>query len=300
MNKKLLFVLSMLLPLAINAQIKVLDANSMPKPQPKPVPKYDSLSNMYLQNLNQLVGQTLFLNSNKGASYSYRQSLYDKPNPDVFEKEVNFNTYFHHYFYVKSVNSTYVELVDTTLNKTLYLHHKYNDECFGKFLVVGYYEKMKKEFIGKSFYFLSDETSDNYSKIPAMTIFKCTDVYASPSPFIAFELGNFFLLKATVENPKYGKLIVNVISRPPKSNTLSEFISVKDYNRLVKKYGKVNGRMVAEHSISIGMTKSMVLDSWGDPDEINVTSRRTGSEQWIYGNHYLYFRNGKLVDRQVF
>ena len=135
------------------AEYPVLDANTIPKPEPKPVPKYDSLSNMYLQNLKQLVGQTLFLNSNKGARYSYKQSLYDKPNPDVFEEEVNFNTYFHHYFYVKSVNSTYVELVDTTLNKTLYLHHKYNDECFGKFLVVGYYEKMKKEFIGKSFYY---------------------------------------------------------------------------------------------------------------------------------------------------
>lgn len=298
--KKVLVLILLLLSVVANAQVKVLDADAIPKPQPKEVPKYDSLSNMYFQNLKQLVGQTLFLNSNNGARYSYEQSLFDTPSPGVFEKEVNFSTYYHHYFYVKSVNSTYVELVDTALNKTLYLHHKYNDECFEKFLVVGYYEKMKKEFIGKSFYFLSDETSQNYSKIPAMTIFKCTDVYASPSPFIAFELGNFFILKASVENPKYGKLIVNVISRPPRSNTLSEFISVTAYNKLVKKYGKVNGRKVAEHIAEIGMTKSMVLDAWGAPDKINETSGRSGSEQWIYGNHYLYFKNGRLVDRQRF
>ena len=43
----------------------------------------------------------------------------------------------------------------------------------------------------------------------------------------------------------------------------------------------------------------MALESWGQPDDIN---RSVGSwgvhEQWVYGDEYLYFENGKLTSWQ--
>lgn len=305
--KKVAFVLwSLLLPFTVNAQVNVLNLD--PKPKPAAIEKYDSLSNICYSNFEQLVGQTIFINGREGASRSSKKCLYDTPNPQpgVLGDEVNYNTYYHHYFYVKSKTSNYLELVDTTSNKTLYLFRKYTDDCYDKFLVVGYYEKMKKMFIGKTFYCTDDYShfqtvdGDRINNIQFKVPFKCIDVYASPSPFSAAELGNYFYLKAIVESSKYGKLIVNIMYRNPKINTISGFISVNEFNKLVRKYGQVNGRKVAEHRVDIGMTKSMVRDAWGAPERINETSSRSGSEQWIYGNHYIYFRNGRVVDMQRF
>lgn len=68
----------------------------------------------------------------------------------------------------------------------------------------------------------------------------------------------------------------------------------------VKKYGKKWGTTVAEKMIQIGMTKEMVIDSWGQPDDINRTVGSWGThEQWVYGvGQYLYFENGKLTSWQ--
>jgi hypothetical protein len=47
------------------------------------------------------------------------------------------------------------------------------------------------------------------------------------------------------------------------------------------------------------MTKDMVIDSWGKPEDINrtVTSSYI-HEQWVYGSRYLYFENGTLTSFQ--
>ena len=72
---------------------------------------------------------------------------------------------------------------------------------------------------------------------------------------------------------------------------------VKD---IFKKYGKKWGKLVSEKKIMIGMTKEMVLDSWGKPKDINRTVGEWGvHEQWIYSlDTYLYFENGKLTSWQ--
>jgi hypothetical protein len=51
-----------------------------------------------------------------------------------------------------------------------------------------------------------------------------------------------------------------------------------------------------EGVIAIGWTTRMVLDSWGEPDDIRTTvTRTTRSEQWFYGGGaYVYFENGRV------
>jgi hypothetical protein len=74
-------------------------------------------------------------------------------------------------------------------------------------------------------------------------------------------------------------------------------------DNLLFKYRKSKFKnAISKNKIAIGMTKEMVIDSWGDPENIN---RDVGSwgihEQWIYNSTYLYFENGKLTafqDRQ--
>ena len=66
-----------------------------------------------------------------------------------------------------------------------------------------------------------------------------------------------------------------------------------------EKYGNKYGPLVEQNKIKIGMTKEMVEDSWGKPDDINRTVGSWGvHEQWVYGSTYLYFENGKLTSFQ--
>ena len=51
----------------------------------------------------------------------------------------------------------------------------------------------------------------------------------------------------------------------------------------------------------IGMTQKQAEASrWGAPDSINSTMDASGvREQWVYGNNYLYFKNGRLTSIQT-
>jgi hypothetical protein len=69
--------------------------------------------------------------------------------------------------------------------------------------------------------------------------------------------------------------------------------------RLLKKYGGSIGEKIIKGEIWLGMTNEMVQDSWGKPRSVN---RSVGSwgihEQWVYGNSYIYIRNGTLTSWQ--
>jgi DNA repair exonuclease SbcCD ATPase subunit len=56
---------------------------------------------------------------------------------------------------------------------------------------------------------------------------------------------------------------------------------------------------ILKHHLAIGMTKEMVIDSWGKPDEVNRTVGSWGvHEQWVYGETYLYIENDTLTSFQ--
>ena len=70
-------------------------------------------------------------------------------------------------------------------------------------------------------------------------------------------------------------------------------------DRLIEKYGKRYGELVYNKNIALGMTKNMVIDCIGNPDDINKTIGAWGvHEQWVYRHKYLYFENGKLTSWQ--
>jgi uncharacterized protein YgiM (DUF1202 family) len=60
---------------------------------------------------------------------------------------------------------------------------------------------------------------------------------------------------------------------------------------------------IIEGTVSIGMTREMVIASWGEPGDINRTVTGSSvSEQWVYGTipnqQYLYFENGLMTTFQ--
>jgi hypothetical protein len=57
---------------------------------------------------------------------------------------------------------------------------------------------------------------------------------------------------------------------------------------------------VEQRKIMIGMTREQASLSWGEPDKVNKSVGSWGvKEQWVYGNQYLYFTNGRLDSFQT-
>lgn len=88
---------------------------------------------------------------------------------------------------------------------------------------------------------------------------------------------------------------VEKIKREARFNALRDE-SEKRLKYLVEKFGEQDGRRVFDKSIWIGMTESMLIESRGQPKEINTTVTKYGtSKQFVYGNgRYVYVENGKV------
>jgi hypothetical protein len=83
-------------------------------------------------------------------------------------------------------------------------------------------------------------------------------------------------------------------SKPYLESLKKEIIKQKAV--FVKKYGPINGEKVAKGLIWIGMTEAMLLDSWGQPEDINTTvTKYSTRKQYVYGSgRYVYVENGKV------
>jgi len=57
--------------------------------------------------------------------------------------------------------------------------------------------------------------------------------------------------------------------------------------------------LMRRRKVQIGMTKEQVTLSWGKPERINRTVGKWGeSEQWVYGDTYLYFEKDIMTSFQ--
>ncbi|GAB2488444.1 SH3 domain-containing protein [Algoriphagus taiwanensis] len=81
---------------------------------------------------------------------------------------------------------------------------------------------------------------------------------------------------------------------------LKEIIESKNQERLenlTQRFGKSAAEKIFKKSIWIGMTEEMLLESWGNPIDINRTVlRNLVKKQYVYPNYkYVYLENGKVT-----
>lgn len=71
----------------------------------------------------------------------------------------------------------------------------------------------------------------------------------------------------------------------------------EEHDRLVKKFGASNARLIEDGIIRLGFTKSMVEEAWGSPSDVTTVTNQLGSiECWIYGlGSYVYFNKGRVI-----
>lgn len=67
-------------------------------------------------------------------------------------------------------------------------------------------------------------------------------------------------------------------------------------------FEKARAALAKKPNARLGMTAKQVRTgtNWGEPDKVNDTIDASGSfQQWVYGDEYLYFKNGRLVSIQT-
>ena len=69
---------------------------------------------------------------------------------------------------------------------------------------------------------------------------------------------------------------------------------------LTSKYGSKTAASIIERKIWIGMTKDMLRESWGAPEDINRTVAAASiHEQWVYRyGRYVYIEDGTVTSWQ--
>jgi hypothetical protein len=119
-----------------------------------------------------------------------------------------------------------------------------------------------------------------------------------------------FIVKTEIWNVKYKQVSGTLEDAALMQNdAVVQFKNVfinRDYKtQMIKKYGALYGNDIYNGSVRPGMTKAMVNEVYGKPDEVNRTGGSWGvHEQWVYAHRssgkteYLYFENNKLSSWQ--
>jgi hypothetical protein len=285
---------------------------------------FDSLTNYLGKDFSKYVGQELYL---KGVSeslreYGYREFYihpyrvnYDYPiyKPDKSKFHSSYDSLSGKYFKVldiyteivrnglgdKMYDNQYLKLLEKKSNDTVYFKYDDKYEHTFPFIVVGFFEKIKQQAIGKSFVFGSTDRRFGDDELDIKT--------GNP---IKFSLGGKWqCIDVTIEEKYYNLSLIlkdkigqsmavsyEMVIGPDK---LYDVFTEKESDRYKAKFGIEIWNCILQGKARIGMTKEMCRLCWGDPKDINetITAGRK-REQWVYSSGYLYFDNGKLTTIQ--
>jgi hypothetical protein len=317
--KSTLFFLASV-PAFVSAQITTTQVS--PMQTNNTVKPYDSTENFVGDKVNQYIGQELYL---MGKSESLRQYGYDGFTKKISENSLNkSNTYkccdgynskyselAGHYFKVLEVtphpkasegsiyeDQYFLKLEDKESHDIVYYKYDTKLKYSFPFVVVGYFEKMKKTSIGKEFVVRGKNWMDGKTM---------TDI-STGNPVSNFEPGNtwkcvdfsieerYYNLAYILENAA-GQRIALTLNSAQSTNWVFSKEDAEKYTRI---YGQADFDKILKGSVSVGMTKQECRLSWGDPKSINsLTSASGTTEQWVYDDNYLYFdETGKVTSVQ--
>ena len=281
---------------------------------------YDSLNNFEGENIKKYIGQVLYLNQKplELRQYGYADMFeYYKENEykeKVYKCCESYNTIYKEvagkYFLVidafKHPKSTenerlygksyILKLVEKETNDTLIYHYNSEYKTSFPFIILGYFEKLKKTNVGHEFIFQNKLIDGSINietgkiiKIKTGTIWTCIDVTIEDK---------YYYLSLVFKNINNEKIAIeyDILSQDFISTTYFTTLKANYYQ---KKFGNENWKNILEGKAKIGMTREMCKISWGIPKKINETiTLGKKREQWVYDDNYLYFFNGTLTTIQ--
>lgn len=254
-----------------------------------------------------------------------------------------YSAYLGHYFKIidflveqKSNTEFSLVMLDNNNDTIVYYPKQNGFSWFGpKFILVGYYTKMKELHVGNDYIFSPSNNMDintNDINTGAQIIIKVgSEWHCSSLEFINIDgrlLQPYFIL-----NNKEGNSIKVRLDNSKKESSphlLDKFINKQDYIKqkeleklqytererllaeekarkekerlefekmIINKYGEYYGNLIIKKQVVIGMSDEMCRYAWGTPQSVNTTIvEGLRHEQWVYSLYsYLYFDNGILT-----
>jgi len=289
---------------------------------------YDSLRNFLGKNVYQYIGQDLYLKGEsesirpygyRGFLKDYKKDIYQKGNiynccSEESKYNSNYNNMHEKYFKVLDVlkhpnfsdflysDTYYLKLQEKISGDIVYYEYSSRFEPDFRFIVVGYFEKLKKTIVGNE-YILMNKNSFNLGE-PVNDINTGKPVDISPTVIwkakdITIE-EKYFILSVLLENNIGENIVFNIENNPTPLLYDESFIIKKTIADEYKiSFGAENWELISKGKVKIGMTSKMCEISWGKPKSINETiTSGNKNEQWIYPSNYLYFENGILTAMQ--
>ncbi len=197
---------------------------------------------------------------------------------------------------VKSTNFC-IKLQEKQSNDTVYYNYDSEHWTAFPFVVVGFFEKQKKQLIGKEFVFYdvtlrgsTDIVTGKPVTIKTGQKWKCLDLTVEE---------RYYHLSLVIQNLLGEKTTIRVGDVLDGSEGAKSGFNTLEVSNYRKKFGNKFFETILQHKVSIGMSKEMCIFSWGKPERINETiTSGTKREQWVYEDGYLYFTNGKLTTIQ--
>ena len=95
----------------------------------------------------------------------------------------------------------------------------------------------------------------------------------------------------------YKKMKATVAQRKKVYEEEMKRASAERKQEMISKYGEAFGTLICEGKVALGMSKEMVLSSWGFPETtFNHTNSLGQFTVWTYGlNTYISFANNKVT-----
>jgi len=282
---------------------------------------YDSLDNFVGKNARKYIGQELYLT---GLGEGLREYGYDGFVKDYTKDK--FSNKSNIYQCCSGYNSKYEALNEKYFKVLDVINHpqaKENELLYGSkyflkleekaskdivyfeydsrfahafpFIVVGFFEKQKKQLPGQEFVLTN--------RILKVSTGRGLDITTGKP--LTITTGEKWICKDITIEEKYYELAL-VISNSIGETTTVSYDAVFDdrkfaytllqANNYRENFGNENLDKILQAKVTIGMTKEMCRLSWGKPKSINETiTSENKTEQWVYADSYLYFENGILT-----
>lgn len=319
--KKFIFILVAVFATTFSSYSQITTSTAYIKPnEPKNV-TYDVTKNFLgTENVTSYIGQVLYVNGKseqlqkwgyeyfKTTKVKHYDSNHRYGNPSVESQyRTKYEDLFGKYFKVLNVDKNetgeeyYIFTLQNRDNKNDIVYFNYNGkyEHTFPFIVVSHFEWLKNNLINKKYHLTYNVKNDKFF-----------GRYAADKDFIT---GNdishnmddiWECIDITIED-RYHTLVMllknqngNIITYDTQylHNSIDGEVTIltdDDYQKLITKYGKAMVNAMREHVIRIGMSKELLIMSWGKPKEINYNSY--GADQWVYGySQYVYVNDNKI------
>lgn len=280
---------------------------------------YDSTANFLGKNVQQYIGQELYLKGLDKSSRSYGYTgfiLKYQKDDDLLNDEKNiykpngtnytsrYEDLAGKYFQVLDVirhpkakknaneysDEFYFKLQEKPNGDILYYKYNANSEFTFPFILTGFFLKEKQRLIGKE-YVISDDIlsmSRNLVSGKALTfttgqIWKCIDfdVDSKNDEELSLLLQNNGGVRTAIP---YSLLTNN--------EGIKKVYTAAEAKALQNKYNVNNYRRILQNKVRVGMTKEMTRLAWGEPTEIKKSGK---NEIWSYPAGNLTFGGDKII-----